>query len=87
MYALFQDRNAYIFITAKNREELLEKIDSVHQLLDKNQIKVDEFLNFEPHEITHNELLNEHPELKYKIQIDLHNDQKKADFLTKKPAL
>lgn len=73
MYALFQDRNDYIFITAKNREELLEKIDSVHQLLDKNQIEVDEFFNFEPHDITQDELLIEHPELKYKIQIDLHN--------------
>ena len=65
MYVLFQDKNDYIFITAQNREELLKKIDSVHQLLDKNQIEVDEFLNFEPHDITHNELLIEHPELKY----------------------
>lgn len=73
MYALFQDRNDYIFITAQNREELLEKIDSVHQLLDKNQIEVDEILNFESYKITHNELLIEHPELKYKIQINLHN--------------
>ena len=73
MYALFQDKNDYIFVTAKNREELLEKIDSVHQLLDKNQIEVDEFFNFEPHDITQDELLIEHPELKYKIQIDLHN--------------
>lgn len=80
MYALFQDKNDYIFITAQNREELLKKIDSVHQLLDKNQIEVDEFLNFEPHEITHNELLIEHPELKYKIQINLHNYQKKQTF-------
>lgn len=80
MYALFQDKNDYIFITAQNREELLKKIDSVHQLLDKNQIEVDEFLNFEPHEITHNKLLIEHPELKYKIQINLHNYQKKQTF-------
>lgn len=73
MYALFQDKNDYIFVTAKNRESLLKKVDSVHQLLDKNQIEVDEFLNFEPHDITQDELLIEHPELKYKIQIDLHN--------------
>lgn len=43
MHALFQDTNDYIFVTAKNREELLEKIDSVHQLLDKNQIEVGQY--------------------------------------------
>ena len=71
MYALFQDSNDYIFITASNRTDLINKIDSVHDLLDKNHIEVDEFMNFEPRKITKEELLIEHPELKYKIQIDL----------------
>lgn len=71
MYALFQDSNDYIFITADNRTDLVDKINSVHDLLDKNHIEVDEFMNFEPHKITKEELLAEHPELKYKIQIDL----------------
>ena len=71
MYALFQDSNDYIFITASDRTDLINKIDSVHDLLDKNHIEVDEFMNFEPREIMKDELLTEHPELKYKIQIDL----------------
>lgn len=71
MYALFQDSNDYIFITADNRTDLVDKINSVHDLLDKNHIEVDEFMNFEPRKITQEELLIEHPELKYKIQIDL----------------
>lgn len=71
MYALFQDSNDYIFITAENREDLVSKINSVHDLLDKNHIEVDEFMNFEPRKIKKEELLTEHPELKYKIQIDL----------------
>lgn len=71
MYALFQDPNDYIFITADNREDLVDKINSVHDLLDKNHIEVDEFMNFEPRKITKEELLTEHPELKHKIQIDL----------------
>ena len=71
MYALFQDSNDYIFITASNRTDLVNKINSVHDLLDKNHIEVDEFMNFEPRKITQEELLTEHPELKYKIQIDL----------------
>lgn len=71
MYALFQDSNDYIFITADNRTDLVDKINSVHDLLDKNHIEVDEFMNFEPRKITKEELLTEHPELKHKIQIDL----------------
>lgn len=71
MYALFQDSNGYIFITADNRTDLVDKINSIHDLLDKNHIEVDEFMNFEPRKITQEELLTEHPELKYKIQIDL----------------
>ena len=71
MYALFQDSNDYIFITANDRTDLINKIDSIHDLLDKNHIEVDEFMNFEPRKITKKELLTEHPELKYKIQIDL----------------
>ena len=71
MYALFQDSNDYIFITASDRTDLVDKINSVHDLLDKNHIEVDEFMNFEPREITKDELLTEHPELKHKIQIDL----------------
>lgn len=71
MYALFQDPNDYIFITADNREDLVDKINSVHDLLDNNHIEVDECMNFEPRKITKEELLTEHPELKYKIQIDL----------------
>lgn len=71
MYALFQDSNDYIFITADNRTDLVSKIDSVHDLLDENHIEVDECMNFEPRKITQEELLTEHPELKYKIQIDL----------------
>ena len=71
MYALFQDSNDYIFITASDRTDLVDKINSVHDLLDKNHIEVDEFMNFEPRKITQEELLAEHPELKYKIQIDL----------------
>ena len=79
MYALFQDSNDYIFITASDRTDLVNKIDSavevtrenVNDLLDKNHIEVDEFMNFEPRKITKEELLTEHPELKYKIQIDL----------------
>lgn len=57
MYALFQDFNDYIFITADNRTDLVDKIDSVHDLLDKNHIEVDEFMNFEPRKITKDELL------------------------------
>lgn len=71
MYALFQDTNDYIFITANDRTDLINKIDSIHDLLDKNHIEVDEFMNFEPLKITKKELLIEHPELKHKIQIDL----------------
>lgn len=71
MYALFQDSNDYIFITANDRTDLVNKIDSIHDLLDKNHIEVDEFMNFEPLKITKEELLTEHPELKYKTQIDL----------------
>lgn len=71
MYALFQDANDYIFITADNRTDLVDKINSVHDLLDKNHIEIDEFMNFEPRKITKEELLTEHPELKYKTQIDL----------------
>ena len=77
MYALFQDSNDYIFITASNRTDLVNKINSVHDLLDKNHIEVDEFMNFEPRKITQEELLTEHPELKYKIQIDLNKEHKK----------
>lgn len=71
MYALFQDSNDYIFITASNRTDLVNKINSVHDLLDKNHIEADEFMNFESRKITKEELLTEHPELKHKIQIDL----------------
>lgn len=48
MYALFQDSNDYIFITANDRTDLVNKIDSIHDLLDKNHIEVDEFVNFTP---------------------------------------
>lgn len=80
MYALFQDSNDYIFITASDRTDLVNKINSVHDLLDKNHIEVDEFINFESRKITKEELLTEHPELKHKIQIDLMKKARKSPY-------